>query len=552
MKIKSILLILSLAAVLFGSIFFAGCGSKSLEGERLANIHPIVEWALVPQDSLSHSSNPGLQWYGRDVDGQISALEYQYIVVLEEDADTYGGAAAMAAAFPLADSLWMSLGNVTSAQVPLYASADTSVFVDQFVFLRCEDDYGDYSNIIYLYLSRNNHPPTCAIFVPAGPQWCLPDTSDFWNGINVSWEGKDSLDYTGIQPDFIWETRIYGPFDTVPDSADTLPEFYLYNITDPETGDSLNSLESCTLTDLVTGWYIVYVRNFDDASVPSVPALDFLEVFEPNWIRNPDETKDILLIDHNWFRTWFGELPSSWRDSVGQFFENVLNDAGFPNDRWDWSGSTSPPITTLYKYRMVIVSDIDYTGKLLGSQQEILAEYLNIGGKLWILGRQSFAMTSNTIGRVDYGPGDDLNPLAYTYMDLSAAYFPPGEDSTEIGWVHTSEFDGAIPLFGNFPILEVDTVRTLGTSWEWPLNPDRSYDFTTLPRVEYLIRNPNSETIYTFDAINPDTSRFHGFPVAVRNQNAVFKTSYFSFSLFFIKYDQASLVANEMLTWFLE
>ena len=73
-----------------------------------------------------------------------------------------------------------------------------------------------------------------------------------------------------------------------------------------------------------------------------------------------------------------------------------------------------------------------------------------------------------------------------------------------------------------------------------------------LPKVEYLMRTSNAETIYRYVSIDPNTSVLHGFPVAVRNENAVFKTSYFSFPLFFIKYDQASLVATEMINWFLE
>ena len=461
MKTKSVILILSLAAGLFGSIFFAGCGPKSLEGERLGNIHPIVEWALVPQDSLSHSSNPGLQWYGRDVDGQISALEYQYIVVLEEDADTYGGAAAMAAAFPLADSLWTSLGNVTSAQIPLYASADTSVFVDQFVFLRCEDDYGDYSNIIYLYLSRNNHPPTCAIFVPAGPQWCLPDTSDFWNGINVSWEGKDSLDYTGIQPDFIWEARVYGPFaDSI--SADTLPQNYLYNITDPETGDSLNALESATLTDLVTGWYIVYVRNFDDASVPSVPALGYLQVFEPRWIRHNDYTP-ILIVDNNRYYSSprFGELTSPYEDSVNQFFNDAMAATGYSQDDYDWfdANDDAPELldmSVLYNYRLAIIADLDLGVKLSTSQQEHYADYLSVGGMLWINGRRSF-VSSSTDSLVEFGLSSE-DVLPYSYLDLSSTF------EATLLLRDVAEFSGANPVISGFPFLDVDTLRVSYTS----------------------------------------------------------------------------------------
>ncbi|MEE9554337.1 MAG: hypothetical protein V3W18_08585 [candidate division Zixibacteria bacterium] len=535
MKTKSVILILSLAVGLFGSIFFSGCGTKSLEGNRLVNVPPEVQWALIPQDSLRLSANKELKWYGRDVDGQISALDYQYTVVLSDTADVYGGAAAMAADFPDDGFEWTSVGNATQATIPLFASIDTSVFVDQLVFLKCQDDYGDYSNIIYLFLSRNNHPPTCVIFVPDEPLWCLPDTSDYWHGINVSWEGKDSLDYIGIQPDFLWEIRWYGPFA---DSAlaDTFSTYtYLFN---SETGDREIPLESYTFTDLVTGWYLIYVRNFDDASVPSVPALGFLEVFEPNWIRHPDEAKDVLIVNHSFFASLPGNLPSTWRDSVAIFYENLMADAGIADDKWDWTDDTQPDHSVLYNYRMVITDDIDWNSPITQNPETNYARYLDAGGKIWVIGRYSFANIANQVGRLDYGL-NDTHPLAYTYMDLSAAMFPPSSFTD-------AEFIGANPgRTVDFPILEVDTLKAQG------LAPGSFSE--TIPRIEYLMRNINSETVYTFAAINSDSSgTFHGFPVAVRNENAVFKTSYFSFPLFFIRYDQSVVVANNMLDWFLD
>lgn len=539
MKTKSLLLILSLAAVLFGSIFFAGCGSKSLDGEMLSNVRPVVAWAYIPQDSLSHSSNPFLKWYGRDVDGQISALDYQYIVVLEEDADTYGGPEAMAALFPLADSLWTSLGNVTSAQIPLFASADTSVFVDQYVFLKCQDDYGDYSNIIYLYLSRNNHPPTCAVFVPEGPQWCLPDTSDFWHGINVSWEGKDSLDYTGIQPDFLWEVRWYGPFaDSA--SADTFSSYYY--LADGETGERKIPLESFTFTDLVTGWYLVYVRNFDDASVPSEPALGYLEVYEPNWVRHPGETKDVLILNRTAAGTYnfFGNPQSGWADSVSDFYANVLADAGIVEENWDWL-ETAATITDLYMYRLVIINDLDWNQDVSSSFQEPLVDYLNVGGRLWVQGRMSFYNTSSYAGRYDYGEDSSTEPLPYTYLGLNAAYFQEFD-------LALAELIGAEPVQGtNLLRLEADSIKIAG------LRGYLNVPYEALPRIEFfMVRNSVASALYTFNSNTPNASIFHGFPVALRLENETFKTSYFSAPLFFMKYSQASQVTNEMLDWFLD
>ena len=531
MKNKNLIPFLCLAAVMAGSMIISSCDPFELDGPRTANDPPSIEWANLPQDSIPYSKNPTLKWVGKDTDGQLTALDYQYAVLLEEAVDSLGGPAAAAAAFP--DTIeWTSVGNVTEAVVPLFASADPSDSVSQYVFMRCQDAAGDYSNIIYLFLSRNNHPPTCSIVVPAGPQWCLPDTSDYWHGISVSWEGKDSLDYTGIQPDFLWEIRKYGPFADSAD-ADTLGPYY--NLINSETGDWLLPLEEHTFTDLVTGWWLIYVRNFDDASVPAEPAIGIFQVFEPNWIRHPDETNDILIVNHSSFSTLLGNLSTAWRDSVSMFYSDLMTAADISSDKWDWSDVTIQPHSSLYNYRMVIVDDIDWNGPITDNPEQAYADYLAVGGKLWVNGRFSFANVANQGGRVDYGPTGG-HPLAYTYIDLSAAMFPPTS-------FDQAEFVGANPVTGTgFPIIEVDTLKIQALAG--------TYDYA-LPRVEYLMRNANSETIYKFTAVNPDTSQFHGFPVAVRNETSVFKASYFSFPLFFIKHDQAMVVGANMIDWFL-
>lgn len=538
MRKKNAILLLILAASVATLAVLPGCDPFELDGTRVGNESPTLHWADVPQDSMAHSSNPLLKWYGTDSDGQV--MDYQFAVLLKETVDSFGGPAEAAA--NITDNMWTSLGNVTSAVIPLFASEDTSEFVEQFVFLRCMDDSDPpaYSSIIYLFLSRNNHPPTCSVVVPEGPRWCLPDTNEFWHGINVSWEGKDSLDYQGIQPDFIWNARIYGPFVTEPDSAapDTLPQHLYHVFTDPETGIDTVTFTQASITNLETGWYILYVKNFDDAFVASIPALGFFEVYEPKWVNHPSETKDILVINHSSFSTLTGNLGTVWQDSVRIFYENILADAGFTSDRWDWTVDRNPPRSLLYNYRMVIIDDIDWNQNMNASEDE-LELYMNVGGKLWITGRFCFSNVANQTGRVDYGPTDENHPIAYTYMGLSAAFFPPAV-------LDFAEFEGARPIDEGLglPDLHVDTLYIQALSGD--------FDYA-LPRVEYLLRRDEAQTIYVFNSVAPsEPGSFEGFPVAVRFNTGTFKTSYFSFPLFFIRYDQATQIASQMLTWFFE
>jgi len=531
MKKQTVKIILFLVAGIFGIAILAGCPSSELGGVRTANLSPWVEWSNTPQDSMQHSANPLLKWFGGDKDGQV--IDYHYVVLLEEDVDSYGGINQVVSDFPELIE-WDSLGNITEAVIPLFASEDTSEFVDQYVFLRCMDDSDAYSAIIYVFLSRNNHPPTCNVTVPEGPRWCLPDTNEFWHGIGISWEGKDSLDYEGMQPDFLWHVRMYGPFSTIPDSTDTLMQNFFGVLLDGETGLDTVTFTSFALTDLETGWYILYVKNFDDAHVASIPALGIFEVYEPNWIRHPEETTDILVVNQSMYMALSGNLPSDWEDSVRVFYEDILADAGFTEDQWDWTDDQNLTRSLLYNYRMVIVDDIDWNANIIGIEDE-LSLYLNVGGKLWITGRFSFSNVTNEEGRVDYGLNDQYHPLPYPYFGISFAYFPLGD-------LFFSEFEGARQILTGFPNLSVDTLKIQGLAGD--------FDYA-LPRVEYVSITVAAQTLYAFDSIEPDApGTFEGFPVAVRYESSTFKTSYFSFPLFFIQYDQASEVADQMLSWF--
>ena len=180
------------------------------------------------------------------------------------------------------------------------------------------DDDSLFSPIIYRSLARNNHAPTCYLIVPwkdivqpdgrrndgepIDPQWCLPETTTTWKGIRVAWVGKDSIDIKGIQPDFDWNFRVYWPFaDSA--STDTLPEHEFGRLVDPLTGSDWVRNKQFYLIGLHSGWYVVYARNRDDAYVPSVPAIDYLRVYEPTWVSGTEPTKPILVANHNYYWT---------------------------------------------------------------------------------------------------------------------------------------------------------------------------------------------------------------------------------------------------------
>jgi hypothetical protein len=434
------------------------------------------------------------------------------------------------------------------------------------------DDDSLFSPIIYKYLRRNNHAPTCYLIMPfqdsngngsydigepPDPQWCLPETTSSWKGIRVAWIGKDSIDVTGLQPDFEWNIRIYGPFtDSTGHSADTLGSYRTW--VSGLTGEPWILAKQLYLTNLQTGWYLVYATCRDDAFVPATPAMGFLRIFEPTWIRHPELTKPILVAKHNWYTTinfTANELRIVYQDSVNEFYNNMLLDAGYTPDQFDVANYTvgntelAVPIADLYNHEMVILLDTDINRPLNESagheQESAYSKYLAVGGKLWIIGRRSFDPTSGGEGRSDF-PATGIHSIAYNYFNLNAVY----THALGTGTYSQAEFAGASPLIDGFPDVTLDSMRVRQCNWVEGNTPH--YFALGLPGVDYILRRPSSETIYLFDSLYPDTSNFHNFPVAVRYNPGTFKTAYFCFPLYFVQYDQAVQVTRTMLDWFFQ
>ena len=557
MKRNELILIVLAISIVLTIVVIMGCDPLPYEGPHKGLISPSIFWSDV-QYNPENTSNPVLKWYSTDSDGLV--LDYHFTVLLESTVDSLGGPAALAASMP--SFVQWTIVHEDSSTIPLYADPDTGVFLDQYVFVRAMDDDSLFSSTIYVALSRKNHPPTCYLDLPIArtsetiwwpdPQWCLPETTSTWKGIRAAWVGKDSIDIQGLPPDFDWNIRIYGVFDDSV-SCDTLPANLYREFTDPTTGSIWIRDKEKKLVDLEKGWYLMYARNRDDAYVSSIPAIGYLVVYEPTWIRHPEQTKRILLANHTYHppsATIPGELPAAYRDSVINFYVQLIEAAGYTTDDYDIATYTEananelePPKADLYNHELVIVLNTDWRRPLINGpgkeQQRAYGKYLDVGGKLWIVGRRSFE-SQNTGGRLDFALSDVNYPLAYPYMNLSAVFAQSGANFIQ------AEFSGATAVAEGFPDVNVDTIKVAQTS-------TNNFRYSQgLIGVSFLIRLTESETIYRFSSLYPDTSHFHNFPVAIRYDKGTFKTSYFAFPLYFVRADQALAITQRMLDWFFE
>lgn len=278
-------------------------------------------------------------------------------------------------------------------------------------------------------------------------------------------------------------------------------------------------------------------------------------VVEPVWISNPGETRDVLLSQATEFYNTglagypLRNNPQNFPDSLVNFYTEMVESAGYTISIYDTARNNqnfAPPIPVpvLAKFRMVIVDNLDFSKPDLkdpiasNDYCGTFSDYLAIGGKIWVIGRQSFCAalsTSPTPQREDF----IAQGLAYQYFNLSGASYGP------LNTTPVAEFNRAksiVPAFENIGIdsLRCSQIRQFGIS-----------------KVEVLERVGGlSQSLFTFGSINPDTSRYENLPIAVRFEPSshLYKTAYFSFPLYLMDNSEGKVqhIFDVMLAWFLE
>jgi hypothetical protein len=544
---------------------FIGCQQAKLKGDPVGNQPPSISWSNVPLPDSVFRSNAVMSWLGKDMDGEVNG--YFYYVVLSSEVG--GDPAAYISQLPEI-SEWHATDS-TVVTVQLYAPDNEQDTLPQYVFVKCIDNIGDYSNIIYRRFSRINHLPVTFIGECPGSTrdsmslgevvWCLPETTNLWKGLKISWAGKDTIDFPNDQPDFEYEWKLYGPYDTTSGTAhaltiaDTAGQIPLQNSYDSTASTSWVRDKDSTFFGLHTGVYIFVVRVRDDARAadPTAAWRKFMSV-EPVWISNPGEERDVLVSQATQFYTTAGLRgyalkynPPDFPDSLVAFYTQMVENAGYTISIFDTaieSQFTPPPIPVkvLAKYRMVIVDNLDYNKPDLrdpistNDYCKAFSDYLAIGGRIWVIGRQAFSTFPTSSDR----QSEQFSPqtMAFQYFDLDGASYGPTRN-TEV-----AEFRVAKSIVQGFENIGIDSLKCSYV---------RQFGISKVDVVERA--GDLSHTLFTFGAVNPDTSYYNDLPVAVAYEPAshLYKTAYFSFPLYLMDNSEGKVqhVFDVMLAWFL-
>lgn len=572
------------------------------------NIPPVISFVNIPPESTYYSQSPTIYWYATDLDGFITQYQYTIVPTARLMADVLGIDSTTADSILrttglTTDSLyrlaarevsrvvanpprWTVVDNINangSRVAVKLVSLPNGVFVDQVLFLRAFDNFNPPAStpVLYRRYYRNNHPPNTSIEARSDTlffdridttvvNYCLPETTATWKGINIGWVGSDDIDFPkgGAPLDFSWE--LYGPFaakqDAKIDAGKKLDSSYNATTQDPWV-----TATTRRFVNLQTGWYFFVVRSRDDALVPdTTPATGRFRIIRPTFERpmlllTYDNRLNPLIQD-------FGNINAADSALVRNFYYRLLSGSGYLWDagtdhfvvkRAEGNDSIAFFEEKLSHYQLVVLLYEGIKEPYLNATWTKLFTYLDAGGKVWAMGRNILQypfegpFTVPTLKCTDLKTGKP-----FTYFNLECQYYAtsinlglPGA-----GKPVNNQFVGAGSLRSELPGLSVDLAklfrygtRTAGGRVMW--------DSTRMPDVNYDQRGTKATPLYVFQVpvAFADTSHLGGTVVAVRYNGPpwqgkpIFKTAHFGFPLYVLDDSggQVQAMVTEMLRWFL-
>jgi hypothetical protein len=579
--------------VLLFALILSGCGKLSRTGPEPVNIAPEVFFTNIPPESLRFSINPRIYWYGTDKDGFITA--YQYAVIRDSVSELWGGLQAAKDSLERFGVDSVSWANGTARldvfgvhvafekghqrDVRMYAEMDPKDSTAQHVFLRAVDNKGGVSEIKTRMYWRNNHAPEAYIDVEEDfvqkNLYCLPDTTATWKGIQISWHGLDTTDYPDLrkQPDFYFRWELWGPYDTsvandpdVPRVAFSLDSIeiegeWFYDEWVLEKFHIFKDLENYSEndSDYGYGWYQLRVWSRDDAFVSSKKsATTFFRILKPLFRYGDFSRKTVLVLDQT---NYLGDGRPKNYSQMRPFYETALSSLKgehIDEFRIDSLGAGGIPSEhSLSRYDLVIALNLGRnTGISDPDCYEKYEDYLNVGGRLWLIGMNNWGMAV---------PGVNVLRSSFPpdYFGIESAFNPgyaPSQDTT-------LEFIAAEP-FGTskLPKLEMDTVKAkslVGYSTEregynFPKNGIPHVSYEVLSNTEdFKGRTPYFRRLYSFVSRRGKNSIPNQMPCATTYIGSTFRTAEFTFPLNVMKDgDEKTPGAFEafrmMVQWFLE
>ncbi|UCE67342.1 MAG: T9SS type A sorting domain-containing protein [Candidatus Zixiibacteriota bacterium] len=216
-------------------------------------------------------------------------------------------------------------------------------------------------------------------------------------------------------------------------------------------------------------------------------------------------------------------------DSMVVFYENILENYTHTiiNHGITHLNELAPYSTVIFAKECIL-----YSYFYLLSNEDIYIRYLEAGGNLILAGSRHLAPTPSYRGLLEF---DSLD-FRYKYLNLAGAEYPD--------IIYNTEFTGANSAAPDFDDFMLDSLRT-GRIVFPPDLPDGR-----LNGIGALIPNDSSEVIYTYVAVNPDTSNYHGRPIAMVHQTDTYNTAALEFPSYYVEEPISYQILHQILNDF--
>ncbi len=469
-------------------LFIISCERKTSPADP--NEYPNTSMANIPRDNDTTKlfALLTLHWDGEDFDGFISGYEYRY--------KTYRKS--------IGDSIvqdW-KFTDQTSLTIPFLS--DDSVENKQVFEIRAIDDQGDAdptpaTKNFYTY--RTDFPITEILYpIQNRTYFVVEQLTDWWGGIELEFKAYDpDIDKGGGITEYGWAV----------DGGDTT-----------WTKDTAVVIIPDKFQQPLVGEHKITVTSRDNTNL-----IDPIGATVTIKLVSPAGGKNILIIDATTETNFPGGLTNKATDAqVDAFYSEI-----FPNsDQWDLRQRGFPPVDSIGQYKLVVwhSDDLPFTQPhVIANYTDQIKDYLNVGGNIIIGGwriLKSFAWTQNF--PITFPPESFVNE----YLHIVS--------------VDESSFEGdmtyADGLQGLYSSIRVDSVKMAGFPY-----------FGKLSHVN-LISLPAGFTDGIYFYQNPPNSQyfeFRGKTIGLRYYGTAFQSVVLGFPMYFLKLEDAKVMAQEIL-----
>jgi hypothetical protein len=457
-----------------------------------------IDFQFIIENYYIFSFAPTVYWKGTDPDGFVEYYRYADVYdpafIADFRVDPQGTYAAHQHEFNWVDTTAMS------ARIYLLtATGDTTEHV---VFIKAVDNQGSESNNLEFktFFRSNNAPNNPQIkpleladteyalnFVVEDTVFCLDEITPLWPGISYNWRSDDPDDME------LYQIPLEFSYYLVKTPGDTLWD---------KSNPNWSETTQIQLFGLETGSYVfsVWVRD-DGLTLSTEPATIQFKTVKPTFEHH------ILLIDETvnagLFEVEVNDIATFYLDLLENIEGTLENDNYVMDgvdvrllDNSDSNTSRFVPIpySVIGQYQLVMIFADDHTlanAEYVNNRNEVLADFLDIGGRLWFIGRR-------VLGG-EFGFPNGLNVpvdgFANNYLQIETGFASNRQDLQQ-----AIEFIGGIPVIREeFPELQIDTSRVA------ELNGLPSDPNTALMEIDWYTRSDEAVTLYTFNSNTADT-----------------------------------------------